>query len=328
MTIENRPTPHPPGHEGEPIPKPEPQEPPYPPHDKPRNPAPFLVLPYDDGLDNGARPIPSTYTSWWSQALQISVDGIAYTGGQIPRDRPTKIEVKVANWGDKDSNALISLYWANPTPIFSAASLKADGLSEPVWVDVPRHTSAGPGLSLSPPFWLLPTKDMPDHVCLLAEITSGDAAAPGVLDPVGDRHTAQHNIDIVHVAAGKTASTTFQINNPFALEARVVMHFGPVSDEMLKSLSRRYRADAAPLAEDAFALQQLAEADGNRQQRELVFEMEAGEQRLCQGVISTKGMRPGQFCAGHVDVIVSPLKQEEHSKTQVGSLGVIVFAGK
>jgi hypothetical protein len=203
----------------------------------------------------------------------------------------------------------------------------ADGLSEPVWVDVPRRNSVAPGLALSVPFSLIPPPGK-DHVCLIAEITSGDAAAPDVPDPVGNPHYAQHNVDIVHLKAGKTGSVTFQINNPFALEAKFIIQLKPLSEGALKSLERTYRAEAAPLPQDAFALQQLADAEGNRQQRELVFEMQAGEQRVCQGLVFTKGLQAGQFSAGQVDVFVSSLRQDEHNKAQVGSFGVIVFAEK
>ena len=289
------------------------------------DPRPFLLLPYDDLLDDGTRPLPPSVVSWLAPALQISVDGIPYTGGKLPRDRATQVAVKVANRGDKDARALISLYWAVPTPTFSGASLMPDGVSGPVWVDVPRRSSVAPGLALAGPFLFTPPEKL-THVCLLAQITAGDAGAPGVLDPVMNRHYAQHNVDIETVPAGKTASLVFQVNNPFHVPARALIRLRAADEAALPSLQRLYRAQAVPLRQDAFAVQQLADAEGNQQRRELVMELGESERRLCQGLVSSEGLQRGQFGAGQVEVLISPLQQDAREPERLGTLGVIVFA--
>lgn len=287
--------------------------------------APFLVLPYDDGLDSGVRPIPNTVTSYLSEAVQISVDGLPFTGGRLPRDRPAIVTVKVANWGDADTTALITLWWADPTVMFTGANLRFDGISDPVWVDVARRDGSDmPGISISAPFTLIPTTAMPDHVCLLAEITAGDAGAPGIVDPINNRHYAQHNIDLVHVVTGRLVRFNFFAANPFETDARVVVKLGPMHGEAIRSLERIYLAEAAELAEEVFSLQLFEDTEGDRRRRELAFDLAAGERRLCQGLVLGKGLKPGQFSAGEVKSTAVSLdgKKEEDRH---GSFGVIIF---
>jgi hypothetical protein len=288
------------------------------------NPAPLLVLPFN-ALDNGTRPIQSQ-TSYLSQALQISVDGIPYTGGPLPRDRSTTISVKVANWGDKDTSALITLWWTYPTAMFTSASLDPSGLSDPIWVDVPRKDGSGrPGLATSADFDFTPPPSiLVDHVCLIAEITAGDASAPGPVDPVNNRHYAQHNVDLVHVSNGKTGSFIFNAANPFEVQARVTMRLRPVRGAALQTLECIYHAEPVEISADALGLQMVAAEEGDRQCRELVFDLSGREQRLCQGLVTVKDLQPGQVSAGEVELTVKVLRGKSKEERR-GSFGVIIF---
>jgi hypothetical protein len=167
---------------------------------------------------------------------------------------------------------------------------------------------------------------MPDHACLLAEITAGDAGAPGLLDPVANRHYAQHNVDIEHVKAGQTASLVFHINNPFQVGARVRVRVRSADPAMLATLERAYQAPAIALHQHAFGVQLVADAAGNGQRAELLVELAPGERRLCQGLVNSAGLAPGQFAAGEVEVLAAPLHQDRNTGEQRGSLGVVVFA--
>jgi hypothetical protein len=287
------------------------------------NPETKLVLPYDDVLDKGDRPIPGTFVSWLSQALQISVEGVPYVGGTLPRDRPTTVKIKIANLGNRDANALVSLYWTDPTALFSTSNLKADGLSEPVWVYVPANaiteTSA---ITLKPP------ASLPDHVCLIAEITSGEPSAPGLLDPVNNRHYAQHNINLEHVDEGRLTGSSFQINNPFHSDATIRLQIRPAPDEVLKILEGKFRADTRSLSPRALAIRQGVERDRSLGQREISFEMAEKEHRLCQAIISAEGLQSGGFAACEVRATAVSRANQGQEKEYAGSIGIVVFANK
>jgi hypothetical protein len=290
------------------------------------------VLPWDDDQDFGKRPLPDPLPagriSYLSQSIQIYTDGNPYTGGNLPRKRPTIIRVKVANWGDKDTSAQITLWWAVPTPVFSRSELQLDYLSpDPpsVWVYVPRRDGSGkPSIKVTEPFTLVPPDDMPDHVCLLAEITAGDAGAGdgGAPDPFGNRHYAQHNLDLVDVGLGKMSAFSFMTANPFEAEARVLVRLKPVTGAALRSFARIYLAEPAELPASAFRLQ-LVEA-GDRQYEELAFNLAARERRLCHGIVSLRGLQPGQFSAGEVQSTIVSSEGNDRQERR-GSLGVIVF---
>jgi hypothetical protein len=266
---------------------------------------PFLIIPYDPATLDNNRPIPAGAISWWCPAIHISTGGIPYTGGPLPRDKPTAISVTVANWGDKGVTAMLSLYWAEPTAGFIGAHLRIDGLSDPVQVYVPAGGSDTHGVAVSPDFQFQPNTTMPDHLCFLVEITAGDGYPSGTFDPLTDRHYAQHNVKLVPLLQGMIGTFAFQAGNPFNGKAEMTLRLLPTKVEHLRILEQLYLAKAVELPASAFSLQFVGKGDVGRQHRDLTFGLEGGETLLCQGLVSPEGLKPGQFSAGEVELIVN-----------------------
>jgi hypothetical protein len=191
-----------------------------------------------------------------------------------------------------------------------------------------RTTESSPPITFKPQFEVFATPGhagTPDHVCLIAVVSAGlyDPIS-GTWDPLTDRHYAQHNLDVLHVDAGGVSPFSFFIGNPFGETARVIASVRPATSAENGTLSAVYGSQAGDLPAEALRLM-TATGEGARQPaRELQLELKAGERRLCQGLVSTAGLRPGEFVAAQVDTNAAPLRGDGRAETR-GSFGVVVF---
>jgi hypothetical protein len=156
---------------------------------------PYLCIPYweaprvpGDPVDIGVlRPLPSGppplgVVSWECPGIHA---------GPFSPGANLDVTVDVRNSGGGSATAIVTLvvYWAIPTvgfskpTVFGATTVAVPPMRDP---SVPGFVSAS--------FSGVIPASAPDHICLLAVATHALDAAGTVVDPVNDRHWAQHNL--------------------------------------------------------------------------------------------------------------------------------------
>jgi hypothetical protein len=174
---------------------------------------PFLCIPYWEApltpggaVDIGKiRPLPSGVVSWMCPAITTT----PYVPGQ---EIEVTVHVRNSGHGSATAIATIIVYWADPTVGFAKPNFfGVTTVAAPTMRD-----STKPGVASATLRGFIPAS-APTHVCLLASVThSLDPCAP-VIDPIGDRHWAQHNL-----VAVSTATTPiiipFVVANPLGAE--------------------------------------------------------------------------------------------------------------
>jgi hypothetical protein len=277
-------------------------------------------------LDDGVRGLNSSVPPWvvsylWPGMHTRLPDGAPYTGGDLPRNQTSTIVVDVANSGNDGVYALVSVFWTDPSTGFAPPYLnRPPVVGSPTGVYVPAHSTAP-----APPITLRPDQATPAHFCLVAVVNAAGSAADGSWDPLADGHYAQHNLNILEVGPGKSATFPVHLVNPFDADAVVEVAIRAASAEQLGWFADRYRAEPHRLPTDA--LRMLA-ANGRavaEPARALSLELAGRERRVCHGLISTDGIQPGEFSV--VEVVTSTrLRDDELGREAVqGSFGMVLF---
>jgi hypothetical protein len=110
---------------------------------------------------------------------------------------------------------------------------------------------------LSIPYWSAPS-DAPAHICLLVVVSHPQDRAGVGLDPVGDRHWAQRNLQSAAVAPGAPAVLPFTVANPFDREGAFLLVVGPVDRRRAARLASAVGTEPGDLP----ATVRLLDADG------------------------------------------------------------------
>jgi hypothetical protein len=281
-----------------------------------------LFVPYYVGdIGDRSQPFPPEVLSWWCPGLRITrPDGTPYLGGTLERGQTSKVTVDVANGGTASAWAQVSLYWADPSLGFGPPYLRR----KPE-LGSPRMMHVGPGMiEQSPAIDLTPVASTPDHMCLVAVVSAFDDPPSETWDPLTDRHYAQHNLDLVQTDEGGVGAFSFYVTNPLHEAAAISVRIRPVELEALRALSRVYGAEGRELSPGALGLTQVERGQMDRPAPELQLELDAGERRLCQGLVAGTGLRRGEISAVTVEMTARPARGERGRKAH-GSFGAVVF---
>lgn len=297
---------------------------PRPDHDERAQPVTtFLVIPYfngDRGRPGIERPLSASIVSWLCPSIVVN--------GQpgknaFERGVPTSIIAGVANWGSGTTAApvLVQLWWSDPATSFTKLTLFGQSVAA-----VPT----GGGVVQCPPIVGTIPKSAPQHVCLLAYVSSPlDSVAPGSpIDPVGDRHWAQLNLVETTTTVGLKFQTTIWIGNPFQEAATFLINAQLLQADALPALHRlrreeTVRGDLTRLA--IFERRAAAEDRENpdRWRPEQRVTIPAGERRA----IIVAGELSPDIPPGHsVALEVVQRGRSERGETY-GSIGIIVRRG-
>lgn len=282
-----------------------------------------LYIPsYDDDIGERSGTWPAGWLSWKSPGIRIErPDGSPYGGGKIDRSGPSLIQVMVANAGTEAARAQVTLYWTDPSAGFGPPHLRR----KPVLGASPPPVNVAPGATeITEPVALTPQADTPDHICLIAVVGAFGDDASGTWDVLKDRHYAQHNIDIVQVQAGAIGTFHFNVINPYRVDAEVTVQLRAASAQELRLLSRMYAADAREIGQEQLRLVANADDTGGRPERMLRLRLRPGERRLCQGLLSARGLAPGQITSAEVQTSVRPVQGGCESERH-GSYGAVFF---
>lgn len=283
-----------------------------------------LYIPsYDKDIGERGGTWPAGWLSYKSSGIMIErPDGSPYGGGKIDRSGPSAIRVAVANAGTAAAaDAQVTLYWTDPSSGFGPPHLKR----KPVLGPSPPPVHVAPGATeVTQAIALAPQADTPDHICLVAVVGAFGDHPGGTWDVLGDRHYAQHNIDIVHVQAGAIGTFHFNVINPFQVDAEVTVQLRAATALELRLLSRMYAADAGEIGQEQLRLMANADDTGGRPERTLRLRLRPGERRLCQGLLSARGLAPGQLTAAEVQTLARPARGACDSGRR-GSYGAVFF---
>lgn len=259
---------------------------------------PRVFIPW--GLDDdGIRGPANTIAPWvvpylWPGVHVVLPDGSPYTGGKLPRYQTSTIVIDVANSGADGVYVEASAYWADPSAGFGPPHLNRGpvvGHTAGVWV--PPYTTVQ-----APPITLEPDGDTPDHFCLIAVVSGGTSVPDGSWNPLSDGHYAQHNLDVVPADDSGQVVFPVQLVNPFDVDATVEVKIRSAGREQLQWFADQYRCAPAHLPVQALRL--LAVGDDNHTDRpngSLRLPLAGRERRICQAVVSTERLEPGEFSA-------------------------------
>ncbi|MEP6463022.1 MAG: hypothetical protein ABJC62_06280 [Frankiaceae bacterium] len=269
----------------------------------PAYPPPALAPP--DKGDTGLRPVAPVVPVWASAGLQ------ALTAFQPGSD--LTVQVTVGNWqgGNSDSSADVAVWWSPPVsgkPVLDPK--KFLGFSS---IPVSPHG----GRATTPPMTGTIPSDSGPHICLFALVCNAlDMPETALVDPVNDRHWAQHNLIVVAGPAPQPIG--FFATNASGAPARFDLHVRSVGQEMLPGLAETQQAEPVQQL-GQFRLQDRdtgGEAVGERSVVHPVT-LEAGEQREMQLSITLPDPPPqGAFTAFEV--------LQLQDDTLVGGLGIVV----
>lgn len=289
-----------------------------------RKPSEHLIIPYapDDRGRSDQRPLPGTLSGppvAWS-CPSLIVDG--QPGTYVPGS-PLKTLVVVRNYGfgGVPAPATVTLWWAEPSTGFSVLNLLGQAS-----VAVPpdgRDHSAGPIDGFIP-------ASAPPHLCLIAMVSGltdrpvkDPASGKIIIDPVGDRHFAQHNLNAINVASGRF-DFGFFAGNPLAEPARFIVRARAVPERALAPLSITMGME--PAQADGLDLD-LRVLDGDGPEAEesgdrIAFDLRPGVRRrvLLSGRLPPPP--PGRFVAAQI------LQDRDDGRGEgrlIGGVGVLLF---
>jgi hypothetical protein len=216
---------------------------------------PFLFVPYFLG-DDGSRPIPANVPAWMCPS--ILVNGQAYAWAPIKVGQPVDLSIIVGNRGAMGTAVTVRVFWTDPSSTFTPANLQL----------IFQTAFFLPGFSrqASPTFSWIPPNSMPEHACLLVEVTSGFDTASGSFSPGNDRHYAQQNLSILGVQPGERRTFHFFANSSSAGTNTYRLNVRPMKREALTLLAGLFRAEIKPLERRRIILQVVYDGadDANR----------------------------------------------------------------
>jgi hypothetical protein len=282
----------------------------------PEEPGTHLVIPYYVG-DLG-RPLPSSYPFWMCPS--ILVNGSPYTGQALKGGQTVELSLIAVNHGFLTAPGVCVFFWANPTTSFTDAAVNVIGVST---VALPRDALTTTPIAVA---WTIP-EGIPEHVCLLAEITTpADPAEsvpghPGTLtyDAATDRHFGQQNIHVVTVAPGGKVRVGFVVANGMATAGRFRLE---VTHLLVNHQALRHVVSAdAPLRKAEAISVRAREHTSDLPERPdgLDLGLDGGQQID----VELTAQVPADASPG--TVIILQLAQYEHQSHQpLGGLGVVV----
>lgn len=290
-------------------------EPNRPDHDRPSDQRPYLCIPYwtvpfspTEPPDNGVeRPLPSTVISWECQGIHPG----SYSPGL-----PLEVTVDIVNAGGGNQTALatVAVYWADPTVGF----VKPTMLGTCVVPVAPRG-----GRARSPLITAMIPASAPNHICLLAVVTHPLDPMGKVIDPLNDRHWAQHNLIAVGPSASRPFRFPFTVANQFHEDAVLELLARPLGEKQLATLGLRLRL--VPVEEGIRGLD-LEDSTGrpiaeDRRMPAAMLKLKAGGTRTFFLVLDLERyLEPHEFTA--VEVLLND-RAEKAMKT-IGSLGLVI----
>lgn len=209
-------------------------------------PTAYLVIPYFNG-DNGDRPPPSSYPIWMCRSIKI--DGNPYAGQKFSVGQTHLLSLDADNFGLSTVVATCIFYYADPTTSFTAQSPKLIGSANAAMA----RSSPGPFTTqLGPVSWKI-MEGVPEHVCLLASISSVSDFAPPSYNAASDRHWGQQNVYLINLAPGEQIRVPFVMANGgttttrFRLEATHVLVNHPSLRHIVGASSVLLRAEVVNL---------------------------------------------------------------------------------
>jgi len=160
-----------------------------------------LFIPYFDG-DNGARPLGNSWPFYMCPG--ITVNGVPYDGTKLTPGDTLRLAVKVVNGGNKRVDAFTTrLSWAQPSLGFFRDQLTIIGE-----VKNRQKIHAGRSLIGIETAWVI-TDDVPEHVCLIAEVSQPQQVTPAEFDVTKDSQFSQQNLQLKSVKAGEVITIQF-----------------------------------------------------------------------------------------------------------------------
>jgi hypothetical protein len=277
---------------------------------------PYLCIPYwetprlpSNSVDIGQlRPLPSDIISWECPGIQPT----PYIPGE-----PLQVTVDVRNSGPGSATALatVLVYWADPTVGFAHPTLFGVGsVAAP-----PMRNPSVSGFVSTTIIGTIPAA-APAHVCLLACVTHSLDLAPTILDPIGDRHWAQHNIIAVSTKISPIIFT-FTVANAFRREDQFQLVVRPLARQVLDLFALRHKFEPAvnharlhladpfsrPVTEaDTEVHTTLALPAGSSRRYSLAIELERplGPHELAVFEILLLGSRNDQHPAGSLGIVI------------------------
>jgi hypothetical protein len=269
-------------------------------------PGTYLVIPYFSG-DMGSRPLPSADPFW--MCTSILINGSPYAGQQLIVGETIQLSLDAINYGTLTAPAVCMFFWANPTTAFTNATVQFIGQTS---LSLARNalTLAGPVS------WTVPA-GIPQHVCLLAEITSPADAAPNDYDAATDRHYGQQNVQVMTAAPGGQIRVGFHMANgrAAACQFRLEVTHVAANHRALRHLVAGHAV--ARRAEHIELRRSGSKAAGS--QAGLNTELAIGEVLD----VELNARVPSDAVPGSV-IVLQLAQYEQHRHQPVGGLGVVV----
>jgi hypothetical protein len=293
-------------------------------HEGRDRPSQFLTIPYapDDIGAPGQRPLPGGLAGppvYWA-CPSISVAGPPGTF-EPGRDLAVTVTVRNAGGGSVPALATVTVWWALPSTGFT--DLRFHGQASVV---VP---SKGGTATTAPIVRMIPA-DAPSHICLLALVTApadlpekDPASGKLVVDPVGDRHWAQLNLNAIKTGRGGAFAFPFLAGNPLPEAARFRLLARPVRAEPLRMLARLIGLEPVPLEDLGLT---VAPRAGEGRSPEATVTLGPGERE--EFVVAGRlpdTVDPGRFTAVEV---VQLREEDEAGRHPVGGIGLTLMASR
>jgi len=228
------------------------------------------------------------------------------------------MSVVVKNAGDLAALATTRLYYADPTTAFVPGNLHLIGQDNPYVGAYSEQTTVDMP-------WT-PDGTVPEHVCLVAEVTSIPLdPAPGTFDVVNDRHYGQQNINVLGVRKKQKKAFSFKVANAGKEAAGFLVMARPVGPEALRYLEQFYKAEGISLKPEAITVGLVQAGKPQQNKQEFRVQLKPGETRLCQLMMDVPAdLQPHQFFA--VEVEQSSGKKTDAQRHGQATLGIVAFA--
>ncbi|KXY55068.1 hypothetical protein AT278_17865 [Bacillus cereus] len=277
---------------------------------------PFLFIPYwtkplfpGDPGDNGSiRPLPNGVISWLCEGIHSN----PYVPGQ-----PLEVWVDVGNSGPGNTTSLatVLVYWAEPV---------IGGISKPKLFGARSVPVPPRGGVVTTPVMTGTLGTSSTHVCLFALVTH-DLDKPGSnMDPINDRHWAQHNLIAMTVKPKNILHLPFEASNPLSESGIFEVVVRPMYEREMETLALELKATPR-LRLDSLRVQLLDNTGKTLTNTgpsvTLTIELEKGKGRgLHLNIQLDESLEQHEFAA----IEVSLNHRFGDCKELVGSLGVVM----
>jgi len=274
----------------------------------------YLFIPYFDG-DIGSRPLPTGIIFYLCP--NILVNGVAYKGVPLQKGQTFDLSIKICNFGTKVArNVVARIYWANPTVGFLRSQI-ADNIIAQMQIPV---IQTGTTITTTTTPWEI-TDRIPDHVCLLAEVTNIQDPAPNGIDVALDRHFAQQNLNVIKVTPGQKVLFPLQIAQVTDNNLKFKIQTRPVKGIQLEMLAREIEARPSEIIARDIQLHTYGNIPLTGKQR--LSELGRAEVETCELEFAIpENVAPGEFVA--VEVIRT---DEKNLDKLVGGMVVVAIVG-